>query len=80
MAELKPMEVIMRIDFVSSDREQICAHAEKVQELIRCKDCIHHHYENGKIPYCDNIDYGYGWEDDDYCSQAERRTDGERCD
>ncbi len=39
MAELKPMEVIMRIDFVAHDGEQICAHAEKVQELIRCKDC-----------------------------------------
>lgn len=44
MAELKPMEVIMLIDFVASDREQICAHAEKVQELIRCKDCKHRPY------------------------------------
>lgn len=42
-------------------------------EIIRCKDCIHHHYENGKIPYCDNIDYGYGWKDEDYCSRGERQ-------
>lgn len=39
MAELKPMEVIMRIDFAGTDGKQICAHAEKVQELVRCKDC-----------------------------------------
>lgn len=39
MSELKPFEVIMRIDFAASDKKQICAHAEKVQELVRCKDC-----------------------------------------
>ena len=44
-------------------------------EIIRCKDCKHHHYERKGIPYCDNIDYGYGWKDDDFCSKAERRTD-----
>ena len=45
-------------------------------EIIRCKDCKHHHYEGEDIPYCDRIDYGYGWKDNDYCSMAERRTDG----
>ena len=45
-------------------------------EIIRCKDCKHHHYDGEDIPYCDRIDYGYGWKDDDYCSMAERRTDG----
>ena len=44
-------------------------------EIIRCKDCKHHHYEID-IPYCDRTDYGYGWKDNDYCSRAERRTDG----
>lgn len=41
-------------------------------EIIRCKGCKHHHYEKD-IPYCDRIDYGYGWKDNDYCSRAERR-------
>ena len=41
-------------------------------EIIRCKDCKYHHYE-GDIPYCANIDYGYGWKDNDFCSKAERR-------
>lgn len=71
MAELKPMEVIMRIDFVASDREQICAHAERVQELIRCKDCKFYkglavcmiHGEK-----CGGTNY--------FCAWAERKTDG----
>ena len=41
-------------------------------ELIRCKDCKHHCYVN-KIPYCNLIDYGYGWKDNDFCSRAERK-------
>lgn len=71
MAELKPMEVIMQIDFVASDGEQICAHAEKVQELIRCKDCKFYkglavcmiHEEK-----CGGTNY--------FCAWAERRSDG----
>ena len=43
-------------------------------EIIHCRDCKHYHYEKN-IPYCDRIDYGYGWKDNDYCSRAERRTD-----
>lgn len=39
MAELKQIEVIMRINFAGTDGKQICAHAEKVQELVRCQDC-----------------------------------------
>ena len=45
-------------------------------EIIRCKDCKYHHYE-GDIPYCANIDYGYGWKDNDFCSKAERRGEQE---
>lgn len=42
-------------------------------EIVRCKDCKHYHYDKDQIPYCDDIDYGYGWRDDDFCSHAERR-------
>lgn len=80
MAEVKPVEVIMRIDFVASDGEQICAHAEKVQELIRCKDCKWY----GRV---DKRRFYRGMDclqkrietivpDRDFCSRAERRTDG----
>lgn len=44
------------------------------QPLIRCQDCKHHHHEKD-IPYCDRIDYGYGWKDYDFCSRAERREE-----
>ena len=33
-------------------------------EIVMCKDCKHHHYSVGNIPYCDWQDYGYGWKDD----------------
>ena len=42
-------------------------------EVVRCKDCKHHHYDSEDIPYCNRIDYGYGWKDYDFCSRAERR-------
>lgn len=79
MAELKPMEVIMRIDFVASDGEQICAHAEKVQELIRCKDCkwcVEHYDTRGNVPYWRCKNWDGGTEADGFCHEAERRTDG----
>lgn len=44
---------------------------ETRQELIRCKDCIHHHIDNDGCQYCDRVDYGYGWKDEDFCSKAE---------
>lgn len=40
---------------------------------VRCKDCVHHHYDGRDIPYCDKFDYGYGWKDDDFCSHGERK-------
>lgn len=44
------------------------------EQVIRCKDCKNHCYVD-KIPYCNLIDYGYGWEDDDFCSKAERKEE-----
>lgn len=45
--------------------------------VVRCKDCKHHHYSECEIPYCDRIDYGYGWKDDDFCSHGERKDGDE---
>ena len=45
-------------------------------EIIRCKDCKHHHRDNSGAYYCGRKDYGYGWGLNDFCSDAERRTDG----
>ena len=45
----------------------------KQPEIIHCRDCKWHRFDKDNIPYCYNIDYGYGWKDDDFCSRAERR-------
>lgn len=43
-------------------------------EVIHCKDCAYHKYEQGSAtPYCSMMDYGYGWQDDDFCSRAKRK-------
>ena len=39
--------------------------------LIKCKDCKHHGEQNGS-GYCMK-DGCYGWDDEDYCSRAERK-------
>lgn len=44
-------------------------------EIIHCRECKWHRFDKDNIPYCYNIDYGYGWKDDDFCSRAERRED-----
>ncbi len=40
--------------------------------VIRCKYCKHHGHKGG-IPYCSKQDYGYGWEDNDFCSKGDRK-------
>ena len=45
------------------------------QEIIRCKDCKHHHRDNSGAYYCGRKDYGYGWGLNDFCSDAERMED-----
>lgn len=51
MAELKPFEFIMKIDFGANDGVTAVAHAKKVAELVRCKDCTHRDPEDHK---CDS--------------------------
>lgn len=55
MAELKPFEVIMRIDFAASKGLEVVEHAEKVQELVRCKDCKYYVEEVGACTRSDII-------------------------
>lgn len=58
--------------FMNLTRDAVALLREQ-PEIVRCKDCIYHHYENNRIPYCELIDYGYGWHDDDFCSRGKRR-------
>lgn len=76
--EAKPIEVIMRIDFAATTGTEIVAHAEKISELVRCKDCK---YYNHRHHYCDGIGYWFGledeWSDNGFCYKGERREDAE---
>ena len=43
MAKFEPIEVIMRLSEArASDKGEICIQADKVQDLVRCKDCKHY--------------------------------------
>ncbi len=69
MAELEPMEVIMKIDFAASNGLEVVAHAEQVSELVRCKDCINW---NGND--CITM-YGlFSPRPNDYCSRGEKNS------
>jgi len=68
--QAKPIEVIMRIDFAASNGTEIMAHAEKVSELVRCKDCKYNS-SKGEWIHCDRLAW---WNSpDDYCSKGERK-------
>ena len=77
MVELKQMEVIMRIDLAVSDKTQICAHAEIVQELVRCLDCKYSRpyqpdkYTCEKEHDCGDYTVPFDW----FCADGERRKD-----
>ena len=82
MAKLEPMDVIMKLNFAGSNGLQIVAHAEKVSELVRCRDC----YAYRKDPelakaadldpeqYCALLRCEFG--PDGFCSYG-RRADNE---
>ena len=77
MAEIKiPIQVNLPDDWIEQiiDRLRNDPEAEWV-EIIRCKDCKHHHRDNSGAYYCGRKDYGYGWGLNDFCSDAEKRED-----
>ena len=57
------------VDFMSHFTQRI-----SLVQLVRCKDCKFHNYDDMGSPYCIKK-YEYGWKDDDFCSKAEGRTD-----
>lgn len=44
-------------------------------EIIRCKDCKYYLSGSDGAPFCFKHDDDVLWQDDDFCSFAERRTD-----
>lgn len=41
--------------------------------LIKILDCCIEDDCGHYIPYCELIDYGYGWKDNDFCSRGKRK-------
>ena len=73
------MDDIRRASIIMNGMD-LCEEAVRNQpsaqpKIIHCRECRHHHYESKDIPYCDRIDYGYGWKDNDFCSKAERQEE-----
>ena len=62
------------LNVLTEVRDRLKALPSAQPEIIHCRDCKHHHYDSEDIPYCDRIDYGYGWKDDDYCSMGEKEN------
>lgn len=55
------------------DENGIIYRREVGQELVRCKECKHHFYDElNDCKMCYIHEYGEIWEDDDYCSDGER--------
>lgn len=52
------------VDFMSHFTQRI-----SLVQLVRCKDCEFHHYDDMGTPYCIKK-REYGWKDDDFCSRA----------
>lgn len=44
-------------------------------EIIRCKDCKYYFLGSDGIPFCFKHDVDMLWQDNDFCSKSERRTD-----
>lgn len=76
MAELKPFEVIMKIDFGANDGITAVAHAEKVVELVRCGDCKHCFVDGTNVRYnvCE-LNHNKVQPGNWFCADGERRTE-----
>ena len=65
-------------DFVKCVRCGFVRH-DTQPKIVRCNECKHYYFADNRIPqeqmYTCELD-GDRWEPDDYCSFAERRTDG----
>lgn len=78
MAELKPFEVIMLISPIAGQngKGEVVMKAEKVAELVRCKDCKYHEDEELGMVWCPYF-IGSWVENDFYCAIGERMDEVE---
>lgn len=76
MAKFEPIEVIMRLSEArASDKGEICIQADKVQDLVRCKDCKHRSYwhtDTDPTPRWERCElFDHEVTGDDFCSRGE---------
>ena len=73
IAEVKMSKEDIR-DAVDNAVEKIKAEMEE-PEIIRCKDCKYYLLGSDGIHFCFKHDDDVLWQDNDFCSKSERRTD-----
>lgn len=75
MAEFKEFEVIMRLSpkVGYSPKDGICVAAEKVAELVRCKDCVNFHKYGFKLEYTECKHFDCDVCEDGFCAWGERK-------
>lgn len=74
MAKLESFEVIMKIDFGANDGITAVAHAEKVAELVRCKDCVAYgEMRPGRDTRMICNKFALNFPPDFFCADGERR-------
>ena len=80
MAELKPIEYIMRLDYGAQKGPEVVIHAQGIQRLVRCRECRYFH--NGYDEKCCINHSGVVVTDENgFCHHGKRRDDdavGER--
>ena len=78
MAELKPFEMIMRIEYGGAvndgDYMQVCCKAKPVSELVRCKDCKYRFVDGDEVLFnCCELNHNKVQSDDWFCADGERK-------
>lgn len=76
MAEFKPFEMIMRIEYAGAVADgnamQTCCKAKPVSELVRCRECKHAKDENFiSAIWCENLEKYLAY--DFFCHDGERK-------
>lgn len=80
--EAQPAELETLINALEKEHQRLLEMQKAQPEIIRCKDCKHWR-DRDVYSYCHYLyscgvldAYDYMSKEDDYCSRAERRTDG----
>ena len=76
MAELKPLEVIMRISPIAGQngKGEVVMQAEKVSELVRCRDCKWWEEQGWYSGWCKQYQ-GSVTKSEEFCARGKRKAE-----